>query len=279
MLEKERVSESLADTPGSGKPAPSASLSDDCIRRSINDVIEMYPPVLQPGQRADVSRILMHIRLVLDEADPGARVCDLGGGIGLFSPVCAKLGLQATLVDDFGDEINRMYPLHDLGIHAALGVNIVAANALSSDLDFPANHFDCVTSFDSMEHWHKSPKSLFKKIVNWLRPGGLFILGVPNCVNLRKRLTVPFGIGKWSTMQEWYEEETFRGHVREPDVDDLRYIANDMGLINIRLLGRNWLGYHSRFRAVKIAMPWIDKLLQVRPSLCSDLYLIANTKH
>ena len=43
------------------------------------------------------------------------------------------------------------------------------------------------------------------------------MVGVPNCVNLRKRLTVPLGRGKWSPMADWYEQPSFRGHVREPD--------------------------------------------------------------
>ena len=111
-------------------------------------------------------------------------------------------------------------------------------------LPFEEASFDVITSFDSMEHWHHSPKRLFQEVMRVLKPSGRFILGVPNCVNLRKRLTVPFGFGKWSSIDDWYEQETFRGHVREPDVEDLRYIANDMGLMELQILGRNWMAYH-----------------------------------
>ena len=69
-------------------------------------------------------------------------------------------------------------------------------------------------------------------------------------MNLRKRITVPLGYGKWSRMEDWYEEDRFRGHVREPDVADLRYIGADLDLKNIEILGRNWLGYQSRFNWV-----------------------------
>ena len=75
---------------------------------------------------------------------------------------------------------------------------------------------------------------------------GLFVLGVPNRVNLRKRVFVPFGYGKWSSMKDWYESPVFRGHVREPDVDDLRYIARDLHLRDWQVFGRNWLGYSSQ---------------------------------
>jgi hypothetical protein len=106
---------------------------------------------------------------------------------------------------------------------------------------------------------------------------GLFVLGVPNCVNLRKRITVPFGIGKWSHMRDWYEPAVFRGHVREPDVQDLKYIAGDMQLKNYRIIGRNWLGYSSKSRLVRKLTLFTDYLLRMRPSLCSDIYLIGRS--
>jgi hypothetical protein len=100
------------------------------------------------------------------------------------------------------------------------------------------------------------------------------MIGVPNCVNLRKRLTVPFGHGKWSSMASWYDEPEFTSHVREPDVDDLAVIARDLGLEQFRIVGRNWSGHASSSRVIRAAARLSDHLLRLRPSLCSDLYLI-----
>jgi hypothetical protein len=77
-------------------------------------------------------------------------------------------------------------------------------------------------------------------------------------------------------MTEWYEEARFRGHVREPDVADLRYIARDMQLKDIEIHGRNWLGYKSRFGFVRMATHIADVPLRAFPSLCSDLYLVGH---
>ena len=45
------------------------------------------------------------------------------------------------------------------------------------------------------------------------------LLGVPNCVNLRKRITVPLGRGKWVVHGRLARQRpTSGGHVREPDV-------------------------------------------------------------
>jgi len=132
---------------------------------------------------------------------------------------------------------------------------------------------DVVTSFDSMEHWHHSPKKLFHQAIDRLVPGGLLVLGVPNCVNMRKRITVPLGIGKWSGLEVWYEKDVFRGHVREPDVGDLKYIAEDLALKNVRIFGRNWAGYQSSRRLIRYATTVMDCPLRLVPSLCSDLYM------
>jgi len=145
---------------------------------------------------------------------------------------------------------------------------------IAEGVDFPPESLDGVTTFDSMEHWHHSPRRLFRQLLTALKPGGVFIIGVPNCVNLRKRMTVPFGMGKWSTMDEWYEPEIFRCHVREPDVNDLKYIANDLGLIDVRIVGRNWLGYASRFGWVRSLTSLADRLLWSFPSLCANIYMI-----
>jgi hypothetical protein len=119
-------------------------------------------------------------------------------------------------------------------------------------------------------------QKLCSQVLAKLKPGGRFVLGVPNCVNLRKRLTAPLGSGKWSSIADWYEEPIFRGHVREPDVDDLLYIARDMGLVGVRVKGGNWLGISSPRRSVKIATRLIDYPLRLMPAFCANLYLVGH---
>jgi SAM-dependent methyltransferase len=113
-------------------------------------------------------------------------------------------------------------------------------------LDFPEDSFDMVTTFDSMEHWHHSPKRLFHMLKKALTPGVVLIIGVPNCSNLRKRVTTLLGRGYWSEIQHWYELDVFRAHVREPSVADLRYICSDLDMAVLEVSGRNgWAGYRT----------------------------------
>jgi len=98
-------------------------------------------------------------------------------------------------------------------------------NAVRDPWPFPADSLDAVTTFDSMEHCHDSPKRLFGDIARSLEPGGWLVIGVPNAANLEKRIEALIGVTEWSSMDEWYEKDSFGGHVREPTVRDLRYIA------------------------------------------------------
>jgi len=133
---------------------------------------------------------------------------------------------------------------------------------------------EAITSFDMIEHLHASPKELLHDAMRRLQPDGVLILGVPNCVNLRKRLTVPFGRGQWSEFSTWYEPKVFRGHVREPDIQDLRRIAQDLSLSDYQIVGRNWQGFGSPSKMIRACTRISHRILKYFPSLCSDIYLL-----
>lgn len=245
------------------------------IEISLHQVADAYPEQMRPEQHRDVERTAFNISLALSGLDiPSSSICDLGGGVGLFSIGCKALGCRrSVLVDDFRDSINLERGESVLSNHRRLGVEIHSRDLIGQPLALDGP-FDVITTFDSMEHWHHSPRRLFREVISLLRPSGRFVLGVPNCKNLRKRITIPLGYGKWSSFQEWYEPEVFRGHVREPDVEDLRSIADDMELRDVRIVGRNWTGHASPNRLTRSIARFADVPLRTFPSLCGDIYLI-----
>jgi SAM-dependent methyltransferase len=254
-------------------------MSSAKVTSAIEAIAKSYPLALVQNELNDVARTSFHIALALGMPDESWRqksICDIGGGVGSFSVGCRVLGVgRSVLIDDFADAVNARVGADALDTHRKYGVEISSHDVIRDGLRV-TGPFDVVTSFDSMEHWHGSPRRLFAEVVRELRPGGRFVLGVPNCVNLRKRLTVPLGYGKWSPFSEWYEPEIFRGHVREPDVDDLRRVAADMGLEQCRILGRNWLGITSPNRFRRTLSRIVDGPLRLRPTLCSDIYLVGH---
>lgn len=244
------------------------------IHESLGRLGSAYPAALANAVRSDFTRQAFHLEMALAKAGSSGRIADIGGGIGGFSLCCAYLGMEAHLVDDFGDPLDAGLQGQALDLHRAAGVSVHHRDVVERGLPFAADSLDLITTFDSIEHWHHSPRRLLQQCVGSLRPGGWLVIGAPNCVNLRKRITVPFGRGSWSAMHDWYERPRFRGHVREPDVRDLQYIASDLGLVDVRIVGRNWQGYLSPRTWVRRSTSAVDRALRWRPSLCSDIYVI-----
>jgi SAM-dependent methyltransferase len=206
------------------------------MRKELRETALRYPTTLIAAQLQDVPRTAFHVALLWREAGPHATVCEIGGGSSLFSAGCAALGIQVTLVDELPAEIRPLY--------RDLGVKLVTRDVLYGAVEFPPNHFDAVVSFDGIQHLHTAPVDFFRRLKSWLRPGGAFILGVPNGKVRRSR---------------------------EPRVGDLKSLAKSMELRSVRIAGRNWLG--SRRTPLHRGA---DHLLRLRPSLCADLYLIGH---
>jgi len=234
-------------------------------------------------------RIVFYCQMMedFDLLKPGKRIVDLGAGIYFFDPLIQCMGPEVHLVDDFGGGggidnedrtestqiLNRYknewnFPMHQLDI-------------LTTPLPFEDGSVDAITCFHCLEHWHNSPKQLFKEITRVLKPGGLVFLATPNAANLRKRITVPLGMNNWSGLDEWYEEEpVFRGHVREPILADLRNICERNGLIVSAQYGRNFIGRDS------LVLSWMPRpirhgigaltqsVLRFFPTLCSDIHVV-----
>ena len=254
------------------------------IKNKLNEIANKYPKALIKEQILDIERTNFHINLAINsfksKLTSDLSICDLGGGVGIFSVGCAGNEFKRTvLIDDFKDPINLKLSNECLELHKEYGVEIYSRNIVEKKFWDIEGTFDIITSFDSMEHWHNSPKKLFHEVMEKLNYGGVFILGVPNCKNLRKRISIPMGLGKWSSMESWYEEENFRGHVREPDVADLMYIAKDMSLNNVKIVGRNWLGYSNKNAIIRICTKIIEPILNKIPTLCSDIYLIGKKNY
>lgn len=247
------------------------------ISRLFDHELANYPETYRPILTANRSRLIWQVSQIVENIAPGGQLLDIGAGIVPFMLICRKLGYAVTIIDDLGDSTYQN-PDRDRVMErfAKAGVRFVNGDAFTSTGEAVFDRsYDLVTSHDSMEHWHNSPKWLFHRLWGSMPAGGLLWIGVPNSVNLRKRITVPFGRGKWSTMDDWYEKPVFRGHVREPDVGDLAYIARDLGASRYRIVGKNWIGYRHPSKFIRTVTPFVDRAMQLRPSLCTDINLLA----
>lgn len=225
------------------------------------------------------------LRHLVREVGPDSKVCDLGGGIGFFAVGCSRIGIDATVVDDEEDGCFAESHMHAEGrakIKRETPITFLRRDLANNGIEFENGSFDAFTCIDVMEHFHSSPKRLFAQVGRALRPGsrgwGAFILVTPNCLDLKHRVSTLIGRGGWTSMEDWYESDVFRGHVREPSTSDLRYIARDMGLEVRRIAGANFSAYIHPSPTVRKLAPLYDRALRWRPSLCGDIGLIARRR-
>jgi 2-polyprenyl-3-methyl-5-hydroxy-6-metoxy-1,4-benzoquinol methylase len=187
----------------------------DKIERIVRKIVQEYwvgynPHIIENYIQRHIFEVGLVARAL--EEPKGKSVIDVGGGWGAFTAACAALGMKATLMDDFGDGGmgNQDDPRQSLATNFA--VSVVSRDVVARGLGLSAESFDAVTSFDMIEHLHASPRDFLQEAVKALRQNGVFLLGAPNCVNLRKRIMVPLGVGQWSDFSDWYQAKVFRGH-------------------------------------------------------------------
>lgn len=258
--------------------------SRDLYEKTLMPILAKHPlaPYLDARNEFYIEMLDRHGAL-----QAGKHLVDLGAGLSIFGPLCRAHGLRVTLVDDFGGgggvevgQRGREIPLLD-AFQADLGIAVVRENFLEHKL-LPDTEVDVVTCFHSLEHWHHSPKRLFREIVRILKPEGLLILATPNAVNLRKRLYVLFGRNNFPLLRTWYEDgdPVYRNHVREPVIRDLQQLMEWNGLRAVATYGRNFIGRESKALAflpaafVKTLATGSDRLLRLFPGLCSDIHVV-----
>jgi len=93
-------------------------------------------------------------------------------------------------------------------------VRVIQRDTIADPSWMESESLDGLASFATIEHFHHSPKTLFRLIVEALNPGGLFFVGAPSSKNLRKRLALPLGLGKWSSMDDGYDQVVLRPRAR-----------------------------------------------------------------
>jgi SAM-dependent methyltransferase len=239
-------------------------------------------------------RGMFYLRL-LDEIDvlsPGKHLLDLGAGTSAFGPVASALGMKVTIADDFGGgggvDIEHLDATRKLieGWKTRLGMNVLELDIITQSLPIETGAADVVTCINSLEHWHHSPKRLFREIVRVLRPHGYLILVTPNAANARKRISALLGRNIWDRLDWWYQDgdPVFRGHVREPIIADLKQIMEWNNIEPIKVYGRNYLGQHSKALGgipapvLRSGVALLDWGLRFFPTLCSDIHVIGRKR-
>ncbi|MBS33963.1 MAG: hypothetical protein CMO68_06100 [Verrucomicrobiales bacterium] len=220
----------------------------------------------EPG----ATRFANTLETLIEHAPPPATVLDIGGDRSGWE--------EREPADRMPYSFGRFFRMAGYGYAS---VNELDLDARSEILPFPANTFDIVTAWETIEHlWTLEPGGLlgWRGILNfWIeahrvvKPGGLFFVATRNrsCPFAWARLADGFSAGMYCAE---LGADGRPGHAREFTADELRALARITGTFPAPVtLSRSSLipGAEARARAVR---PAVERFLGrgLRPDELGD---------
>jgi SAM-dependent methyltransferase len=242
-------------------------LTSSLTRKScIDAALDLYPPRAKEYFAKD-PRLGLHSELAFQS---GGSLIDVGSGFSPFGLAMQLAGMSAVMMDRFDYPVDHWLDSEQIAkTLKEQGVVLVKAD-LEREFPFGDDSQDVITCFAVIEHFHNSPASLFGNIRRALKPKGKFIFSCPNSVNLRKRLAVLLGRSNYAPVQQIWESPRYHGHVREPNLAEMVWMAEQSKFKVLKTLGMNGAGVQNYGLITAI----VDPFLRLFPTLCSDLYVI-----
>ena len=136
---------------------------------------EFYP---EPDDNLKKRRFIEYKTTFIDPLfpkDKSIRIADLGCGYGLFLDACRRLGYLnyegGELLEKFVNYANK-----------ELGLKTVARDDIFHFLESKSDeYYDVVTALNTVEHVKKDKVQYLLNLINKkLKPGGMFVMEVPN---------------------------------------------------------------------------------------------------
>ncbi|NOX63628.1 MAG: methyltransferase domain-containing protein [Chloroflexi bacterium] len=116
--------------------------------------------------------------LMLPYIQPGQRVFQLDGGPGMLAERMVNERGAQVVMTDLTEEATRRAQ--------AKGLNASRLYIAEQDIPYPDASFDAVVSDSAIEH-HFDPARSFDELARILKPGGTFVLCLPNIAHWRCR--------------------------------------------------------------------------------------------
>lgn len=207
---------------------------DHALQAALTDIQARFPfqDYIGPAVGLEMAAIVRELARVFPDGFQGKRLLDIGCGPMDKTGVLQRMGFSCSGVDDLGD------PWHRRGDNLArirrfaddLGIDFFLQEAGSPTIPFPPGSFDVVCLLGVIEHLHESPRLVLNAAGQFLKPGGVVVVEMPNSVNLRKRLSMLVGRSSLPPVDQFYHSiGPWRGHVREYTVDETAFICRMNG--------------------------------------------------
>ncbi len=179
---------------------------------SLHYTDEYHKDIAAAGEAFAIRRWKNQVRLI-SEYKSGGSILDIG---------CSSGGFLSTMRGPnwklYGIEMEQSTAEHAM---VKTGADVFIGDA--GDAPFLPSSFDVITCFDVLEHLY-SPSELLKKVLQWLKPGGIFYAMMPNIDSWEARL---FGT-------YWYGLELPR-HLYHFSPDSVRCLMSKVGFEEVEI--------------------------------------------
>ena len=185
-----------------------------------------YYQVITAGGEGSAPRWEGHARAVTRYRDRGS-LLDLGCSAGAFLSA-----VQGRNFELYGVEISEPSARQ---ARNRTGAQVFVGDVLHAP--FSPESFDVITSFDVLEHLYQ-PREIMAKVSEWLKPGGIFYVSIPNIRSWEARLFQSY----------WYGLELPR-HLSHFSPESLRHLGTSAGLQveQMRTPPANYIEYSAHY--------------------------------
>jgi SAM-dependent methyltransferase len=178
----------------------------------------------------------------------GARILDFGCGPCDKTALYQRLGYECYACDDLNDDWHKEGNNAEIIKRFAEREGIHFFQTSNGTLPYDEEFFDGILLVDVVEHLHDSPRSVLNVLIAKLKPEGLVFMGMPNSVNIRKRISVVLGRTNYPSLGSFYfSKEPWRGHVREYTLNETKQLLRYHNLDVVYGKGVNIFA-HKRLR-------------------------------
>lgn len=174
------------------------------------------------------------VKMAACSLSDGARVLDLGaGGLDKVLPLAAQ-GFECVAFDDFGDPWHKSACGAIADLAREYNVSLVEGSLRALSAEWPLGNYDMIMLNDVIEHLSFSPLPLIDQCLKHLNTGGILLINVPSCVNIKKRVKCLLGLSIYPPADQFFlSEGDFRGHIREYSRRDLEFIARNLSGVRL----------------------------------------------
>ncbi|RME81444.1 MAG: class I SAM-dependent methyltransferase [Caldilineae bacterium] len=206
--------------------------------------------------------------LMLAHIRPGQRVFQLDGGPGMLAQrMVEERGAEVIMTDLTREATERA---------RAKGLQASQLYIAEEDIPYPDESFDVVVSDSAIEH-HFDPARSFDELARILKPGGTFILCLPNIAHWRCRLWLLRG-----RFPYWPASPTDFTHLRFFTLNEIRTWLADRGITIEHVDGSAslWVrnGFYPRWLRHPYVRPWYIRLARRFPTLFARDLIVVGRK-